>query len=96
MEDLFKPTGNTPFELAEARMARGQAHVKAASALQELILTVQECDVMINTWREQLTQGEVHPETRDLAAQALREKRVCNDAIEKLTSLMLEQFNLEA
>ena len=96
MENLFKPTGNTPFEIAEARMARGQAKVKAASALNELIKNVQECDIMIANWREQLIQGDVDPDTRDLATQALREKRICNEAIEKLTELMLAQFQLEA
>ena len=96
MEDLFKPTGNTPFELAEARMASGIAQVKAASALQELITTVNECDILINEWRTQLLDGSVEDDTRDLAAQALRDKRACNKAIDSLVNLMTKQFNFEA
>jgi len=96
MDNLFKPTGDTPFELAEARMLRGQAQVKAACALQELIETSRECDVMIQAWKEQLLRGEVEPEVSDVAAQALAEKRTCETAITALTKLMLEQFNFEA
>ncbi len=96
MNDIFKPTGATPFELAEARLASGQAQVKAAEALSELIKTLEECDIMINMWRDELQAGKVDPETRMLAAQALKDRHVCHDAIEKLSAFMSKHFTIEA
>ena len=96
MDDIFKPTGNTPFELAEARIALGRAHVKAASALEELIAASNECAKLIAEWKTELRAGKVSDETRDIAAKALREKQLCDEAIEKLSILMLDQFGFEA
>ena len=96
MKDLLQPTGNTPFELAEARLAAGQAQVRAATALQELCTLSEECDAMITAWRKELRAGTVTEETRSIAVQALKEKRACNTNIERLVALMAHQFNIEA
>jgi hypothetical protein len=94
--NIFKPTGNTPFEIAEARLASGQAQVKSAAALHDLIKVIQECDQMIEDWRAQLKAGSVDPETQALAIQALKEKEACNIAIINLTQVMHKHFNFEA
>ena len=94
--NVFKPTGTTPFEIAEARLASGQAQVKSATALHELIVIVRECDHMIEEWRTQLKAGAVDPETQALAIQALKEKQACDVAIDNLVQIMHKHFNFEA
>ena len=96
MSSLFKPTGNTPFEITEARLAQGQLQVKAAESLQELIRTLEECDIMINTWRDQFMDGTVDASTRALAIQALKERHACQAAIDSITTFMSQHFLIEA
>ena len=96
MDDIFNPTGNTPFEKAEARLAVGVAQLKAASALDELCKVSAECDVMINVWRDQILSGSADPETRMLAAEALKQKREVEASIQVIVELMNKHFPAEA
>ena len=96
MNNLFEPSGTTPFEKALDRLNRGQIYVKSASSLQELLKVVEECDVMIDCWKQELKTGSVSEETRMLATEALKEKRACNAIIDGLVAMMLEHFPAEA
>ncbi len=96
MDNIFNPTGNTPFEKAEARLAVGVAQLKAASALEDLCKVSAECDIMINAWHAQILSGSSDPETRMLAAEALKQKREVEASIKVIVELMNKHFPVEA
>ena len=96
MKDLLKPTGNTPFEIAEARFVENQMQVRSAATLKELIVKLDECNAMIATWQDEVRDNSVKDETRDLAIEALKERKDVMQSIDDLSAVMLALFNLEA
>ena len=96
MKDLLQPTGNTPFEIATAKALSGQAHVRAAAALEELVLKIAECDKTIATWQEEFTIGAPTRITRERAIKALTERKALHKHLDDVAAVMLALFNLEA
>ncbi len=96
MKDLLKPTGNTPFEIAEAQFIENQMQVRSAATLKELIVKLDECDAMITTWQDGVRDATVTDETRDLAIEALKERKNVLQSIDDLAAVMIALFNLEA
>ncbi len=103
MKDLLQPTGNTPFEIAEAKALANSAHVRAAISLQELVDRLDECDAMINKYKQTTQHYNKGRATKDdletdllLATSALKERKETLQSIDDLAAVMSVLFNLEA
>lgn len=91
-----KPNGTTPFDMLEYNRMLGSAHVNAASMMQELVTTLQECDIALQEWRDLPISKRTEPEEVDLAVQVLKERQAISEAIDGLAEVMCSIFNLEA
>lgn len=99
MNDLLKPKGNTPFEIAEANAMFGAGLVRAAAHLQEMIVKIEECDNQIKQWTDALTAGEASSEVEELrmlAVEAMRERIETSKALDDMSAVMIALFNIEA
>ena len=85
MEDLMLTGGNTPFEQAAARHKRGSQRVSMMIACDHICTLIEECNVMIDTWRDEVAEkGVSSVETRMLAAEALNDKQIAEAALDEL------------
>lgn len=85
MEDLMLTGGNTPFEQAAARHKRGSQRVSMMIACDHICTLIEECNVMIDTWRDEVAEkGVSSVETRMLAAEALKDKQIAEAALDEL------------
>jgi len=85
MKDLMMTGGNTPFEQAAARHKRGSQRVSIMIACDHICTLIEECNVMINTWRDEVDEkGVASAETRMLAAEALKDKQTAEAALDEL------------
>ena len=84
MEDLMLTGGNTPFEKAAARRQLAHKQLTVMYATDELVKLIAECDVMLAKWSEEAAAGRVNSETRMLAAEALKDKRTAEAALDDL------------
>ena len=96
MIEVPKPKGNTPFDLIEHKRMMGAAQVNAASMMQELVITLQECDLAIEEWRESYAAGSVDELHTTMAAEVLKERRKISKTIDSLAEVMTKLFGLEA
>lgn len=96
MIEVPKPRGNTPFDILEHKRMMGAAQVNAASMMQELVTTLQECDIALEEWRQSVAAGVTCDHERSLAAEVLKERRTIIKAIDSLAGVMTTIFNLEA
>ena len=99
MNDLLKPKGNTPFEIAEARAMAGAGLVRAAAHLEDLILKIDECDKQIAQWTRAVEEGDDSPEVdelRMLAIEAMKERMETNQQLDDMSAVMIALFNIEA
>ena len=96
MIEVPKPRGNTPFDMLEHKRMMGAAQVNAASMMQELVTTLQECDVALEEWRQSVADGITCEHERSMAAEVLRERRTIVKAIDNLAEVMTTIFGLEA
>ena len=84
MEDLMLTGGSTPFEIAAANRATAHKRLTVMYATDELVKLIAECDVMLQQWQEEVAEGGVTHETRMIAAEALKDKRAAERALEEL------------
>ena len=96
MIEVPKPKGNTPFDMIEHKRMMGAAQVNAASMMQELVTTRQECDIALKEWREGVASGFSCEHENAMAAEVLKERRTVVKAIDTLAEVMTTIFNLEA
>ena len=96
MIEVPKPKGNTPCEMFEHRRMMGAAQVNAASMMQELVTTLQECDVALEEWRNSVSAGVTCEHERSMAAEVLKERKTIIKAIDGLAEVMSAIFGLEA
>ena len=99
MNDLLKPKGNTPFEIAEANALAGAGLVRAAAHMQELVTTIDECDKQIKLWTEAVAEGDTSPEVdelRMLAIHAMKDRTEAHTALDDMSAVMIALFNIEA
>ena len=96
MIEAPKPKGTTPFDMIEHKRMMGAAQVNAASMMQELVTTLQECDIALEEWRESVAAGIICEHERSMAAEVLKERRTIVKAIDSLAEVMTTIFNLEA
>lgn len=96
-------SGITPFELAEARRARGARLLTTGYATNKLITVLQECNIMIAEWKLAVARYSKNPTEAnkiemelqlDLATEALKEKKVAEAALEKVAELA-EQLGMK-
>ena len=89
-------SGITPFELAEARRAKGARLLTTGYATTQLITVLQECNKMIDEWKVAVAKYSKHPTEAnkiemevqlDLATEALKEKKVAEAALEKVAEI---------
>ena len=96
MIEVPKPKGSTPFDILEHKRMMGAAQVNAASMMQELVTTLQECDIALEEWRDSVASGGRCEHERSMAAEVLKERRTIVKAIDSLAEVMTTIFNLEA
>ena len=84
MEDLLLQGGNTPFERAAAGRAQAHKQITIMYATDQLVKLLDECNVMLNMWREEIAAGGASDETQMLAAEALKDKRAAEAALDEL------------
>lgn len=85
MEDLMLTGGNTPFELAAARHKRGSQRISIMIACDHICTLIEECEVMIKAWQDEVAEkGVSSVETRMLAAEALKDKKTAEAALDEL------------
>ena len=96
MIEVPKPKGNTPFDMIEHKRMMGAAQVNAESMMQELVTTLQECDIALKEWRESVAAGIRCEHEWSMAAEVLKERRTVVKAIDTLAEVMTTIFNLEA
>ena len=85
MEDLMLTGGNTPFERAAANRALAHKQLTIMCAIDELIKLIAECDTMLATWRDEVKFfGVAKDEPRIIAAEALKDKRAAEAALEEI------------
>ena len=82
MEGMSK--GNTPFERAEARRLVAHKQLTVMYATDKLVKLIQECNVMLQQWQEEVANGSATYETRTIAAEAMKDKRAAERALEEL------------
>ncbi len=89
-------TGNTPFEKAER--ARAKAHLTLVThlAVKELVQQIDECDIMIQTWQQEVLSGTSSEVTLNLATQALKDKKIFEAALIQITLSSAKDLGLEA
>lgn len=96
MIEVPKPKGNTPFDMFEHNRMMGAAQVNAASMMQELVTTLQECDIALEEWRDGTAAGISCEHENAMAAEVLKERRTIVKAIDSLAAVMTTLFSLEA
>ena len=96
MKAFLQPLGNTPFEISESEALHKMAHSRAAVSLQELIIKLNECDVMIDIFKDEMQDGTVTDETRALATEAIYERKDVMQSIDDLSLVMNMLISLEA
>ena len=84
MEDLMLTGGSTPFEVAAARRLVAHKQLTVMYATNELVKLIQECNVMLQQWQEEVATGRATHETRSIAAEAMKDKRAAERALEEL------------
>ena len=93
MEDLLLTGGNTPFEQADARRLESSKRVATMVATTELIKLIEECDKMIDCYREAMSTYNGNPTTKNrdrleedlsLAVQARKDKKSAEAALDQL------------
>ena len=84
MEDLMLTGGSTPFEVAAANRAIAHKQLTVMYATNELVKLIDECDVMLKMWQDEVASGNATHETRMLAVEALKDKRAAERALEQL------------
>ncbi len=84
MEDLMLTGGSTPFEIAAANRVTAHKRLTVMYATDELVKLIAECDVMLQQWQAEVAEGRVSHETRMIAAEALKDKRAAERALEQL------------
>ena len=89
MEDLMLTGGSTPFEIAAANREIAHKQLTVMYATDELVRLIAECDVMLQAYQDELTRWECYggsfdEEVRMLAAEATKDKRAAEAALEQL------------
>jgi len=93
MEDLLLTGGSTPFEQAATRRLKSSKRVATMVATTELIKLLEECNKMIDCYREAMAAYNDNPTKQNraqlegdlaIATQALKDKRSAEAALEQL------------
>ena len=95
--------GSTPFERAEVGRAKTQLLLVTHFAVQELVRELDECDAMIAQWKEttrlhaegKATKAEWEADLL-LATQALKDKKLFEQALVKVCETAGTELGLEA
>ena len=84
MEDLMLTGGSTPFEVAATKRLLAHKQLTVMYATDELVRIINECDIMLDMWRKEVATGQASKETRMIAAEAMKDKRAAEAALDKL------------
>ena len=84
MEDLMLTGGSTPFEVAAANRLIAHKQLTVMYATNELVKLIDECDVMLQQWQDEVASGSATHETRMIAVEALKDKRAAERALDEL------------
>lgn len=96
-------TGNTPFEKAQVGRAKTQLLLVTHFATREIVREIDQCDEMIAQWKETVAMYSNGKATKEdleadllLATQALKDKKVFEEALIKICETAGEELGLEA
>ena len=89
-------TNLTPFEKAAVGRARSSLVTVTHMAVEELLKQLNECDVMIDMWHQQVLVGNSSEATLRLATQALKDKKLFEEALIQITISAGRDLGLEA